>query len=141
LVDRSSALTAINMVVQALGEGRIKRSVAGTFISAIKLASRLITEMAESGETISLARMANQIHPMRSADRPQAARNDDKLALALAAAAENQKPSPFTSARPASAYQPDLDPATARMVKEILAQSHQLAKTQTAAHPQPPARS
>ena len=129
VVDRPAALAAINIVLQALGEGRIKRSVADTLLSAIKLAVRLISEIAESGETISPATFALRSQPMPGSDRFQPTRNDDKLAIALAAAGESRKPGPFTLARPASAYQSDVDPATARMVKEILAQSHELAKT------------
>ena len=131
IIDRPSALKAINIVLQAMGETRIKRSVAGTLLSGIKLATRLITEMAEAGETLSPADM-HSLRLIRTSDRFQPARTDDKLALALAASSESRKPSPFNSARPSFADQSDLDPATARMVKEILAQSHELAKTQTA---------
>jgi len=52
IVDKPSALAALNLVVQALGEGRIKRSVADTLLSAIKLANRLLTEIAELGLTV-----------------------------------------------------------------------------------------
>ena len=131
IIDRPSALKAINIVLQAMGEGRVKRSAAGTLLSGIKLAARLITEMAEAGETLSPADM-HSLRAIRTSDRFQPVRTDDKLALALAAAAENRKPTPFSAARPSCAYQSGLDPATARMVKEVLAQSHELAKTQTA---------
>jgi hypothetical protein len=130
VLDRPSALKAINIVLQAMGEGRVKRSVAGTLLSGIKLAAHLITEMAEAGETISPADM-HSLRPMRNNDRFQSARTDDRLAVALAAAGESRKPSPFNAARPSCAYQSDVDPATARMVKEILAQSHELGKTKT----------
>ena len=129
IIDRPSALEAINIVLQAMGEGRIKRSAAGTLLSGIKLAARLITEMAEAGETLSPSGM-HSLRPTRTSNRFQPARTDDKLALALAAAAENRKPTPFSAARPSCGSQSDLDPATARMVKEILAQSHELAKAQ-----------
>jgi len=129
IIDRSSALTAVNIVLQAMGERRIKRSVAGTFLSGIKLASRVLTEMAEAHETLSPADM-HRFRSMRSSDRPQPARTDDKLAIALAAAGESRKPTPFSAPRPSFAYQSDDDPATARMIKEILAQSHQLAEAQ-----------
>jgi len=109
------------MVLQASGEGRIKRSAAETFLSAIKLAIRLITEMAEAGETLSPADFTLRSQPLRNFDRSQPTRKDDKLAAALAAAAK--QPNPFTAARPSSALQSDIDPATARMVKEMLAQS------------------
>src|SRR4029079_3087060 len=48
IIDMPQALPAGNMVLQAMGERRIKRSVAGTFLSGIKLASRVLTEMAEA---------------------------------------------------------------------------------------------
>src|SRR5690348_14978527 len=57
IIDRSSALTAVNIVLQAMGERRIKRPLAGTFLSGIKLASRVLTEMAEAHETLSPADM------------------------------------------------------------------------------------
>ena len=129
IIDRSSALTAVNIVLQAMGERRIKRSVAGTFLSGIKLASRVLTEMAEAHETLSPADM-HRFRSMRSSDRSQPARTDDNLAIALAAADESRKPNPFSAARPSLAYQSDLDPDTARMVKEILAQSRDFPRTQ-----------
>jgi len=129
IIDRSSALTAVNIVLQAMGERRIKRPLAGTFLSGIKLASRVLTEMAEAHETLSPADM-HRFRSMRSSDRSQPARTDDNLAIALAAADESRKPNPFSAARPSLAYQSDLDPDTARMVKEILAQSRDFPRTQ-----------
>lgn len=52
LVDKPSMLAALNIVALALAEGRIKRSVAHTLISAIKLADRLLTEITEAGLSI-----------------------------------------------------------------------------------------
>jgi len=49
LLDKPSMLLALNEVFQALGEGRIKRSVAETLLSAIKLALRLVTEIEAAG--------------------------------------------------------------------------------------------
>jgi len=51
LLDRPSMLVALNQVAQALAANRIKRSVAGTLLSCIKLASRLVTEIGEAGAT------------------------------------------------------------------------------------------
>jgi len=129
IIDRSSAPTDANIVLQAMGERRIKRPLAGTFLSGIKLASRVLTEMAEAHETLSPADM-HRFRSMRSSDRSQPARTDDNLAIALAAADESRKPNPFSAARPSLAYQSDLDPDTARMVKEILAQSRDFPRTQ-----------
>jgi len=110
LVDKPSVLAALNEVVQALAEGRIKRSVADTLLSAIKLANRLITEIAQAGPSV----ISTTTHL-----RP--------TAVALAASSDRPK-APFNPALRYPASQPDDDPSTARLVKELLAQSHELAK-------------
>jgi hypothetical protein len=105
LLDRPSMLAALNIVLQALAEGRIKRSVAETLLSGIKFAHRLMNKIAEAGETIL---------PIASYAQPQPS--------AIAASSDRPKADIFSLARysePGS----DLDPDTARMVKEILAQS------------------
>lgn len=118
ILDKQSALAALNLVVQALAEGRTKCSVAQTLLSAIKFAARLIHEIAEAGETVS---------PAASYSRPKAA--------PLAAPNDRSKPPlAFNPARrfngTSPAYSSEVDSGTDRMIKEILAQSHQLAKTQ-----------
>ena len=105
LIDRPSILAAVNIVVQAMTEGRIKRSVAETLLSAIKFAKRIITEMNEHGETV---------RPMASYSQP---RN-----VALAASARQHPQS--------SASTSGLDPETARMLKEIIAQGQEIARAQ-----------
>src|SRR3954467_10426091 len=52
LVDKQSMLVALNLVVRALGERRIKCSVAGTLLSAIKFADRLVTEIQDAGLSV-----------------------------------------------------------------------------------------
>ncbi|MBS1802064.1 MAG: hypothetical protein JST28_01795 [Acidobacteria bacterium] len=128
IVDRPSALAALNTVMQALGEGCIKRSAADTLLSAIKLAVRLIAEMAEAGETLSPATFALRPQPMPSPNHYQPAQTEDKLAIAMAAAGEGRKPNPFSTAHPSSSF--ETDPATARMIKEILAQSRDFPRSQ-----------
>jgi len=113
LVDKPSVLAALNEVVQALAEGRIKRSVADTLLSAIKLANRLITEIAQAGPSVL---STTHFHP---------------TAVALAAPGNHSK-APFNPALRYPASQPDNDPSTARLVKELLAQSHELARSQKA---------
>ena len=110
LVDKPSVLAALNEVVQALAERRIKRSVAETLLSAIKLANRLLTEIAEAGLTVISA--ATQFRTPT---------------VALAASGDRPK-APFNPALRYPASHSDEDPSTARLVKELLAQSHQLAK-------------
>ena len=102
VINRPSALKAINIVLLAMGDGRLKRPVAGTFLSGLKLAAHVITEMAEAHETLSPADIAD----IRNAGRLQPPGSDRKLDLALAAAAEQRKPNPFSTARPSSAFQP-----------------------------------
>jgi hypothetical protein len=60
LLDKRSVLAALNLVLQALGEGRIKRSVADTLLSGIRMANRLLTEIAEAGESALPAMAAAQ---------------------------------------------------------------------------------
>ena len=129
IVDKPSSLAAVNEVLQAMSERRIKRSEAQTLLSGIRFAARLAVEIAEEGLTQLPALPARHIQPMRN-DRPQSARTDDKLALALAAAADQRKPTPFSTPRPSSAFQSEVDPETARIVKELVAQSHEVARTQ-----------
>ena len=115
LVDRPSMLAAINLVLQALAEGRIKRSVAETLLSGIKFAHRLMNEIAEAGETI---------HPMAEYSQPRP--------VAIAASGDRPKADVFNPARRYSEPSSALDPDTARMVKEILAQSREMAASQSA---------
>jgi hypothetical protein len=114
LIDKVSILTAVDMVVRALAEGCIKRSVAETLLSGIKLANRLISEIVEAGETMLPAENYAQPKP-----------------LALAASGDRPKaPAPFNPALRYPASQSSGDPATDRLVREILAQSHEIARSQ-----------
>lgn len=127
VIDRPSALKAINIILHAMGEGRLKRPIAGTFLSAIKLATRVITDMAEAHETLSPSDITD-FRQMRS--RLQPSQTDDRPAIALAAAGESRKPNSFSAARPFRTHETDTDPATARMLKEILAQSRDFPRAQ-----------
>jgi hypothetical protein len=114
LIDKPSALAALNQVIQALGDGRIKRTVAQTLLSAIKFASHLITEIAEAG--LSVIPAVRQFQPTG--------------ALALAASGERPPAPPFNPARRYSVPQSNDDPSTDRLVREILAQSYAIAQNQ-----------
>ena len=161
MVDKPSALAALNTVFQALGEGRIKRSVADTLLSAIKLANRLLTEISEAGLTVIPAasgsahrdiyvptlldvdeftdimqngtfdELRDHIVAKQTGTAKQAGRasHDKRGALTLAASGD-RKTDDSRPALPSFAYQPDVDPATARIIKDILAQSHQMIETQ-----------
>jgi hypothetical protein len=114
LVDKPSALAALNQVVQALGDGRIKRSVAQTLLSAIKLASHLITEIAEAG--LSVIPAVRQFQPTGT--------------LALAASGDRPPTAPFNPTRRYPASPSSDDPSTDRLVRELLAQSYAIAQNQ-----------
>ena len=114
LIDKPSALAALNQVIQALGDGRIKRSVAETLLSAIKFGARLLTEIAEAG--LSVLPAVPQFQPTG--------------AVALAAAGDCPPAPPFNPARRYAAPQSNDDSSTARLVRELLAQSHQIARSQ-----------
>ena len=117
LLDNPSILAALNQVVQALAQDRIKPSVARTLLSAIRFASRLVAEIAQE---------QRPLLPVAPAGDRNAIRSDHRLA----ASSDLRKPGPFSTARSASSYQSDIDADTARMVKELVAQSHHLAGTQ-----------
>jgi hypothetical protein len=107
LFDKPSMLAAVNQVVQALAEGRIKRSVADTLLSAIKFANRLLTEIADAGLSV---------YPTQ---QPAVGRqtgvssNYITGAVALAASGDHGKA--------ADAYQP-----SDRLVEEMMAQAQEL---------------
>ena len=117
IMDKPSALAALNVVLQALGECRIKRSVGETLLSGIKFAGRLLTEIEEAGQTV---RPAALVKPRTVA-----------LAASHGHADRARGPEPFNPARLyGSSNSFNDDPATARLVKELLAQSQQIARTQ-----------
>lgn len=123
LLDKPSMLVALNQVAQALAAGRIKRSVAATLLSCIKLANRLITEIAEAGSTVSPAATATrQDNAPRSLLAPGelvgiAAPARQQEINRLAAFGHTQKPAPAFSLS---------DQPTDRFVEEMMAQAHQL---------------
>jgi len=145
LFDKPSILAALNEVVQALAGGRIKHSVADTLLYAIKLAARLVTELDEAGLSIH----ADDEQPVgRRIDQP-ALSNRDHLAQPRMTGALQELRDHFAARQTASTTNKNgqsrysngsvalaassIDPATARIVKDILAQSHQhLAATQSA---------
>ena len=112
--DKQAALVAINEIIQALAGGRIKRSVAQTLLSAINSITRLMDQIMEAGEAGITYVEDSQPH-----------------AIALAASSSSRPANDSVATKlPPSTYQNDVDPSTARLVKELLAQSHQLAKAQ-----------
>jgi len=123
LLDKPSMLVALNQVTQALAAGRIKRSVAATLLSCIKLANRLIAEIAEAGLTVSPAAMpTGQDNAPRSLLAPDelvgmAAPARQQEITRLAASAHPQKPAPAFNLS---------DRPTDRFIQEMMAQVHQL---------------
>ena len=112
--DKQCALVAINVIIQALASGRIRRSVAQTLLCAINSATRLMDQILEEGEA-----GITYEDPL-----PQ------PIALA-AAGASREVASPVAPKLPLHAFKTEVDPSTARIVKELLAQTHQLAKAQS----------
>ena len=116
LVDKPSMLAALNQVVQALAAGRIKRSVATTLLSGIKLANRLLTEIAEAGEAASPIsshlQFANAEPAARSQTSSRTGSSPAQTVVRLAASDNPQKP--------AAIFNSD------RFVEEMMAQAHDL---------------
>lgn len=115
LVDRRSVLDAINFVLSALADDCIKRTVADTFLSGIRMASRTIKEMEEAGETVTPS-----IH--RPQPRP----------VALAApVVRSRAAEPFHPSRvyrePASPSPSTPGPDAAAVIRELVAQSQDIA--------------
>ena len=126
LLDKVSVLAAINEVVQAIANDQINLSVAGTLLSAFKLASRLLTEVAEEGIgairdhdlcNATLRKLENTLAKTRQSYVP-----DNTVALAASAQQPRRKDT-FSASHPF----PEADSATARLVQELIAQSHQFA--------------
>ena len=109
--NKQCALVAINEIIQALASGRIRRSVAQTLLCAINSATRLMDQILEEGE-------AGMTY-----EEPQ----PQTIALA-ASGASREAASPIAPKLPPHAFKTEVDPSTARIVKELLAQSHQFPK-------------
>jgi hypothetical protein len=149
--DKACILAAIIEVLNAMADRRIKRSEAETFIHGLKFAARLMTEIDE--ECIP-SFPTHQLHPAQSrstmpngaqshnhivAGQPalttnKAARSDyNSGSIALPAFSDRRNAAgAFNPASLSHAHSSPLDPSTARIVKDILAQTHQLASTQKA---------
>lgn len=129
LTDKFSVLVALDEVIHALAEGRIKRSVADTLLSAIKLVSRLVNELAEEGL---LATEASQ--PARSAQMPAAA-EPQSAAWQPAEQVAARRSSPSTSNKVTGVFSAShrhpaesaMDSSTEHLIRELVAQSQELA--------------
>jgi hypothetical protein len=155
--DKDSILAAIIEVLKAMADRRIKRSEAETFIRGFKFAARLMTEIDEECVPSFPAQGVYdraQLHPAElitnkpngSPQQPVdhvAARQTTRTAAAqsqynngsVALAASGNRSKGTNTFNPAHLYPEhaaSIDPSTARLVKDLLAQSHQLASTQKA---------
>jgi len=120
LVDRRSILNAVNDVLLALAEDRIKRTVADTFLTGIRMASRTIKEMAEAGEAVTPSINYPQPKPVALPAhnvRPRAAEGFNPARL---------------HPTPSSPQLSSPDPATSSMIRELVAQSQEMAARQMA---------
>lgn len=125
LEDKYSILLALDEIIHALAEGRIKRSVASTLISGIKVCSRLVSELIEEG-------LLKPEEPELAESTKTPASPEPRLVPQMAAArssspsSSNKAPVAFRASHRPSA-KPDIDSSTQRMIRELLAQSQQMA--------------
>jgi len=128
LTDKCSVLVALDEIIHALAEGRIKRSVAETLISAIKLVSRLMNELTEEG--------------LRDPDIPQQPEHSAEASAGLEAqlfdwqpdgqvaarmrSPSNMADSVFGASHPHSADSV-IDASTECLIRKLVAQSQELA--------------
>ena len=112
LVDKTSVLAALNLVLHALSEGRIKRSVAHTLLSAIRFGYRLLTEIAEEGLSV---------HPTRQA----AARPAAQSVARLAASRDPKLDSQLDPQKRAEIFRSCYE-SSDKFVEQMMEQAHQL---------------
>ena len=128
LQDPYAVLLAMDMVVRALAEGRIKRPVADTLISGIKFCGHAIRKLMDEG-------YLPHEEPNPGEDTQALPRPEPKIVPQMAAARSPPPSSPpkapvaFSASRPSSA-EPNIDSSTQRMIRELLAQSQKLAARQ-----------
>jgi hypothetical protein len=113
LIDKPSMLVALNLVVRALGERRIRRSVADTLLSAIKFADRLVTEIQDAGLSAYPAHQPVNHVPNPTGPTRQTPVSNSYItgAVALAASGNHSKA-------------PGAYPLPDRFVEEMMAQAH-----------------
>jgi len=112
LLDKPSMLSAVNLVVHALAEGRIKSSAAETLICAIKFANRLLNDIQEAGLSLYPA----QNYPTQTGARPtgptkQAQSSNSYITGAVALAASGN-------------HSMTDNPLPERFLEEMMAQAH-----------------
>jgi hypothetical protein len=125
LQDKYSILLALDEVIHALAEGRIKRSVAETLISGIKVCSRLVSELIEEGLLAPEEPEVAESAQMPASPEPQFV---PQIAAARSSLASGSTKAPIAfspSHRPSA--EPEIDSSTRRMIRELLAQSHAIA--------------
>ena len=106
-------LVALNLVVRALGERRIKCSVAGILLSAIRFADRLVTEIQNAGLSVYPTRQpGNHVARPTSPTNPTPA-SSSYITGAVALAASGNHP------RTAGG-----NPLPDGFMEEVLAQAH-----------------
>ena len=125
LQDPYAVLLAMDIVVRALAEARIKRPVADTLISGIKFCSRVIRELMEEG-------VLQHEEPNPGEDTEVPARPEPRLVQQMAPAGSsslsgsNKTPGVFSASHRPSAP-PDIDSSTPRTIRELIAQSKAIA--------------
>lgn len=128
LEDKYAVLLALDEVIHALAEGRIKRSVAETLLSGLKLVSRLVNDLTEEGLLDSdgpwpsehSAEAAASLEPQLSDWQP------DGQVAAHIMSGSNKADGVFSASHPHSADSV-IDPSTECLIRELVAQSQDLA--------------
>jgi len=104
-------LVALNLVFRALGERRIKRSVADTLLSAIKFANRLVTEIQDAGLSVYPTRQPGNHFPNPAGTTKPTPVSNSYITGAVALAASGNHPKTG-------------NPLPDRFVEELMAQAH-----------------
>lgn len=125
LEDKYSVLVALDKIIHALAEGRIKRSVAETLLSGIKLVSRLVNELTEEGLLAPEMPQPARSAQISASPETQAAAGQE-ASRTSPPSGSNKAPSIFSAShRPFKESQ--MDPSTECLIRELVAQSQELA--------------
>jgi len=126
--DPWAVLIALNEVIHALAEGRIKHSVAATLLSGIKLVSRLVNQLIEKGllkpeepETLGAEELPAIPEVQSTAWQPTG-----QVASSMASPSGSNKAVRLFSASHPHSAESEMDSTTEYLIRELVAQSHEL---------------
>ncbi|HXS76371.1 MAG TPA: hypothetical protein VN753_09350 [Terracidiphilus sp.] len=126
LTDKYSVLLALDEIIHALAEGRIKRSVAETLLSGMKLVSRLVNELTEEG--LLDPEVPEPTGQGPASPEPQLShwQPDGQVAARMVSPSSSDHPTSFFSASHPHSAEPEMDSATECLIRELVAQSQEL---------------